>query len=500
MIAFQLPLLAVSGNQAMFEAPPTSGSQATSPVTRGFFWLNLPSVAQIFLGGLKSRGGPCCDLQSKLYDILPFLYQMLSILLFGLLDAIPTPPPIMGMIKRIDRIGDAYSNDFKAAYLKAFDVPVVDTVSKALSPESSFILDLSCPGFSKANCDKARIGLLDAGRRIAQNLIITKPIKIKATFNSFCKGQPLDTCDQANVLGAARAASSFVVEQGGKNVMLSQGLIKQLKTNIQAPFSDADIIANFNADYDWFFRDGSQNTISPTQSDFVYVSCHEITHGLGFGSGFLSYGDVFQGAAQPGYLAPLFLGASEDPDFNGKSLVKSLEPSDIYDTFLESKTTNFNTIISDISSFEKDGVPAAEFLQDFEESGTPFAAAKSAYAQATSGTLNFKAKDGTIVDLFAPRKFQQGSSISHVSPDNSETSDFLMIPALAPGITIEQAMAKAQTKSLYGKKTLAVMKSIGWPTIDSPIAANVRLSTKFGSSFYQKPVLYIVLMVLSLAL
>ena len=402
--------------------------------------------------------------------------------------------PVESLITRIDRVGDAFSNTFTASNMKPLAKQIkISKAASVLSPEDAFKIDISCPGVSQANCDKAKVGLMDAGRLIAQNLVITKPIKVNATFNSFCQGNP--PCDQSNVLGSARAASSFVVNQNGKNVMVSQGLLKQLKTNVQAPYSDVDIIANFNADYDWYFQGIQGTPIKATQSDFVYVSSHEITHGLGFGSGFLSYGDVFEGAAQPGYLAPIFLGAADDPNFNSNTLVKSLEPSDIFDTFLLTKTTDFNKIIRDISGFKKPDLKASEFLRQFESSGQPFNAAKQAYIQATSGNLMFKASDGTLVDLYSPNRYQQGSSISHVGTDNAYTTDFLMIPALAPGVTLAEAMKRSGALTLYGKKTLAIMKSIGWPTVDNPDPSSVRLSTTFGAGSHEKPLRYLLLVV-----
>lgn len=69
-------------------------------------------------------------------------------------------------------------------------------------------------------------------------------------------------------------------------------------------------MAEFNADANWYFRqDGS--SITAQQTDLEYVAAHELTHGLGFGSGLLQYRAVFGNFVQDGYLAPLPINATQ---------------------------------------------------------------------------------------------------------------------------------------------------------------------------------------------
>jgi hypothetical protein len=84
--------------------------------------------------------------------------------------------------------------------------------------------------------------------------------------------------------------------------------------------------------------------------------------------------------------------------------------------------------------------------------------------------LTFKTTNGIDIALFSPPQFSQGSSISHVVMAEATGPDFLMIPALSPGITIDEIMKSVDSKLFLGPQIKAIMESIGWPTVDNPQA------------------------------
>ena len=110
-------------------------------------------------------------------------------------------------------------------------------------------------------------------------------------------------------MGGARAASEFVVKDGDTQYLYPQALVKQSITDVEPPFSDVDIIAEFSSDADWYFKQDN-GTINSTQYDFEFVAAHEFTHGLGFGSAFIEYRAVFGQFVQSGYVAPLPINAT----------------------------------------------------------------------------------------------------------------------------------------------------------------------------------------------
>ena len=167
--------------------------------------------------------------------------------------------------------------------------------------------------------------------------------------------------------------------------------------------------------------------------------------------------------------------------------MSGLEPVNIYDTFITGRDWKFKELARIIEKYGKQNIAAAEFLKKFEISGEPFAAAQKVYLDATrgDGNLFFNALDGTKIALYSPSTYEQGSSISHIAESPTVTENFLMIPRLSSGISIQRAMEITGSNTIYGKDLQRIMESIGWPTPKEPILKYLELSLNFDGTIRQ---------------
>lgn len=400
---------------------------------------------------------------------------------------------------RYDRKNGPFSNEFEKKLLSPEPISISDalvTEKKALAPEEAFQINFKCaPEVSPALCDKVNRSLKSAGSRLAKILLITNPIVVNCDFGPFCEPSATSVCNLANVLGGAQSGSTFAVETGGLRYNYPQALLKQLNTDMNLPFSETDIVASFNSDQKFYFKeDGGK--IQSNQVDFEFVAIHELTHGLGFGSGLLEYSSVFNGA-KPGYLAPIISGA-DDPSATTQTIFTEMQPLDIFDFFISGNGKNFKDFAKDIASFPRQNSNLFNFLNAYENSGIPFLASQKAYETATSGSLVFKTVSGLTINLFSSGRFSQGSSISHLSGNNSASLDFLMVPALGPGAALDDIIKSVGGKGVYGPQILAIMESIGWPTVNSPEVASVRMSTIGSASTSSAALAFILIFLINL--
>jgi hypothetical protein len=409
---------------------------------------------------------------------------MLSLLLAAIVQGYSTPT----LLPRIDR-SSALSNDFTIEYFE----PKYQQPSKLQesSDKPAFLFEFSCDGASigQDRCELAKTGFENAGKRIASALDIKETIIVQALFHSFCSSQRNANCrDANNTLGRASGAAYFPASRiGSKDVYFySQSLVKQLKKNSDVHYAKADIFAEFNSDFNFWFQ-GSGVPIKQNDTDFEFVVLHELTHGLGFESAWVQYSGYYTMLTRnAGYLAPLpFAQGSSDQS----AIVSTFSPLSIFDSFLRS-TTDFATLGREILKYRPKDIRLPDFISGFESS-PQFANARLAMTGATGGTdaLRFQPVNGQSISLHSPSRFQQGTSISHVDSRLATTPDFLMIPAITPlvGQRLDQIMASVNASSIYGPGTMAIMSAIGWPTKQSPEPIAITIASDYISSKSSAP-------------
>ena len=151
---------------------------------------------------------------------------------------------IPGSVFRIDRSGTFEA--FKSGQFLKSELNLHPVSKAPLSTADSFVINLECEvGTTKSTCDNVKNTLASAARKIAANLVIYKPIIIKAQYRDFCANTSVETCPLRDVLGGARYSSAFVIKKDGAYYTCNQAVIKQMNTNVNPPFSDVDIGTKF---------------------------------------------------------------------------------------------------------------------------------------------------------------------------------------------------------------------------------------------------------------
>jgi hypothetical protein len=186
-------------------------------------------------------------------------------------------------VRRVDR-KSVFEHVFTQVDTEAFLFPtdqaqfLVENGVNALAAEDAFQMNLSCDfQIPKIQCDKVKNALQRAGARIASVFQIQTPIVVSCEYTPFCENTP--NCDLANVLGGAQYASAFEVENNnGGTSMYPQALVKNLKVGKQLQYGKVDIIAQFNSEHNFYFREDGI-PITDLQVDFEYVATHELIHG-----------------------------------------------------------------------------------------------------------------------------------------------------------------------------------------------------------------------------
>ncbi|KAJ3315038.1 hypothetical protein HDV04_004838 [Boothiomyces sp. JEL0838] len=404
---------------------------------------------------------------------------MLSLIFTALVASTPTGPSIT----RIDKSG-AYSND--VTYTTFYDRRITQKVEKDSQP--SFQFRFSCDGVDATKCQYVQNSFISAGNRIAQQLKLKSNILVQVQFHSFCQAMNQGSnCDEVNnIIGRATPAAYFPGRTSGSDwYYYPQALVKQMNLNQNLNFAAVDIFAEFNSDFDFYFKDQGI-PIKTNQSDFEFVICHEMTHGLGFESNLAQYSSYYDGngfhvTSNNDYIAPL-------PFAQGNSLssatASSLAPLSIWDSFVQSANASFADLGRKITSFKQNNVPLSQFITNFETSGDPYNAARQIMQVISSGPneIFFQTSNKQSVQLFSISGYRQGSTLVHVNESMSSTADFLMIPVMRPllGQALDSIIAKANSKGIYGPGILGVMSTIGYPTTDSPQVGNLEIATNFG--------------------
>jgi hypothetical protein len=405
--------------------------------------------------------------------------MILQILLLDTILGLSTPH----MISRIDR-KSAYSNDFT---VHNFEEKPARILRKQSTNQPAFLFQFSCnvQSVGQERCQLAKTGFENAGQRIAQALNIKQTVVVQAIFHSFCQSQRNSNCrDANNTLGRASSAAYFPATKSGSAdvYFYPQSLVKQLKKSSDLTYASADIFAEFNSDFPFYFT-GSRTAIRPNDTDFEFVVAHELTHGLGVDSGWVQYSGFYNLlTTNAGYLAPLpFAQGNSDQS----SIVSTFSPLTIYDSFLRSRSENFADLGRNVLRFRPNQLRLPNFISAFESS-PQMQSARQAMSGASGGqdSLRFQAPSGQAISLHSPSRFQQGTSVTHVDSRLSNTLDFLMIPAITPllGQRLDQIMQRLNATSIYGPGTMAMMSSIGWPTRENPEPIAINIISDYGAS------------------
>jgi hypothetical protein len=193
-------------------------------------------------------------------------------------------------------------------------------------------------------------------------------------------------------------------------------------------------------------------------------------HGLGLISGLYPIGTLDPLSPDTGYLAQI-------PDIDGENNVRGWNLPFVYDSFIVDNTfAPITDYMAAVASFDPSGSSLTDFFALFKTSGVPFEMAQYLYKLANQNpkSLYFNSnikEQFTPLQLYTSIPYTQASSISHLDLDTYKTTpNFIMIPEINPGITLDGFMKQNvgpndKMYGVFGPGIMAMITNIGYSTV-----------------------------------
>ena len=317
-----------------------------------------------------------------------------------------------------------------------------------------FVFDMTCPSsMAIAQCQQANATLLLAGQQISNVLVLTKPVIVNVTMQSFCSTASICSTgnDILSLAAAAPARTVALIDDDNVSRLYPQAVVKQFSANLSyvPVFGQYDINLNVNSEASFFYA--NTGTIKSTQTDFQYVILHELMHGLGFTSAYEDYFDPVKPTTVTPNVLLTIRGTSGTIDFSG-----FVEYA--FDRFIRLANGVMATgVVKQLNSIMADASRDTAFSSP-DALGTFFLQQPQLVSLSKSLTANFttansaslvSAKDGNataVVLETALSPFSAGSSVSHVSNSlYAGTGDFLMRYSTQRGASFQQYITAAKS-------------------------------------------------------
>ena len=230
--------------------------------------------------------------------------------------------------------------------------------------------------------------------------------------------------------------------------MIPQSLAFQQETPPQSRFgTGADISVTFNTNYKNLNMIPNLNSIPQNQVDFEFFAAHEIIHGLGIGqSVYYFYRKGIPRLTTKG-LKPLYR------NYQGSAAISK------FSSFIHHESESFQDIVNDFVVLNNRQLSTFWKLM---------LKAEKLYKFATSDNVYALLPDSTKIKLYTNQTYLPSSSLNHLSMDYFNSSDFLMVPRLGWGQTLNSKMKKFNSTSLFGPNTRKLLEAIGWATKENP--------------------------------
>jgi hypothetical protein len=354
---------------------------------------------------------------------------------------------------------------------RLFEVPASSPTPKSnmarltLAGQGVFQVSYNCR-VSTELCNNFKTVVNRALQKITSFIFLNANIKVSMTFRSFCQGK--SSCAEKNVLGQASTSALFPAKTtpNATNAYLyAQALVKQLNYDLEVEFAEFDIIADFNADFDYFY-----DLTLPRQSgqtDMEAIVLHEILHGMGYYSDWTSWSESYNIEGANDFLTPYLI-------YKDETTVIGFTYLGIFDSLMYEAANNtpLQAYADAIYGFKGFGQDLNGVLASFYKSGSPIEAARSMFRIATSLdgiVMKFQNTSASSLYVATPTNYSGGSSLSHNSQRRYQgTSEFLMTPTAYDvslnSLRIVMAVHRDAGRVMYGPfgaRTLQVMTDIG---------------------------------------
>lgn len=270
------------------------------------------------------------------------------------------------------------------------------------SKEATAVFEVTYTGFS----EEAKAAFQEAVNIWASILSSPVPITIDARWEEMDQG----------ILGGSSSPELFRNFDNApfKDTWYKPAIANRL-TGYDLNPDGYDMIIRYNSTANWYLgTDGNPGT----QTDFVSVVLHEIGHGLGFSAG--AWKDGMNGGI--GYV-----------DENGENQSPVAFDHYMYNGDGEQ--------IIDTNIFKN---PSTDLLNEFQSQDIYFVS-----------PLAMEANGGDSVELYAPRTWNQGSSISHLAESFNNTENALMTYSIGTGEALHDP----------GPITMGMFADLGWISV-----------------------------------
>ena len=248
------------------------------------------------------------------------------------------------------------------------------------------------------------------------------PIRIDATFTDLGGYE-----DERIILGAARSASWKSLRS--LNLSFVDALADK-RAGRDLTDGKPDIITRFNSheDVSWYF--GTDGNTPADKMDFVSAVLHEIGHGLGFSS-----------FARQENFSTFSIGIFSPSAERGELRSGSPELPQIYDFFVVNGSETTLTSFSD---------PSTDLLEQFTSNNLFW-----------NGGKGIEANSGVRPQLYAPSKWYQGSSYTHLDEVTFPAGDLNSL--MTPGFDRQETIHNP------GPITLGMFEDMGWTINKAPV-------------------------------
>lgn len=374
--------------------------------------------------------------------------------------------------------------------------PLADQLSGSLVPlENALNVTFNCRNLEDGLCEKAKGVFLAAGKILASVIRLKEPLRVNGTFIKFCDINRQCVNGRSLALGGGAPGRTFIVyDDDGMPREYPQALLKQMQSDSHLEYGPFDIVATFNAEFDWWFEGDAP--IRPEQYDFLFVVVHELIHGLGMVSTWNDYvtektpkgltpNPVLPAAWYRGQPAPFkFLGFLENA-FDRYLVVtkpQMQKMTDINKLLNQLAFEANNTLSSAKDTFQ----PKTRMFSKIDDLRTAFydsptfELARDVLDNATKGGIGFlplnARSNNDIIPLESSLSpFQVGSSIMHVdSRKYGRTPDFLMQWQTQPGRTLQTwVQDNGNFKGgPIGPTLMTILETLGFSINENPVPIN----------------------------
>ncbi|KAG9303160.1 hypothetical protein G9A89_001776 [Geosiphon pyriformis] len=343
------------------------------------------------------------------------------------------------------------------------------------STTKMFQINFNCGIKDKKLCQKAENSFEVAGNYITSVLTLQVPIKVNATFYSFCEDDP-ESCKPGmrSLIGGAYPSNLMPMrdQRDGRTRFYPQSLVKQFNFTRHREYTEFDIEAIFNSNFEFWFPTDNTTTIKTGQIDFSFVVLHELVHGLGFYSVWRDH--INEEKSQWEALTPKLC---PDTEISCENITFVESVFDQYIEIIPENNQRLSSYVPLLNKFSKEKAGSLEPLDFYPKfkASIQYKIAKDLFKYAVQNkSLAFRPDiystqvSSHIILETSLTPYQPTSSVLHVDKTTYEkTLDFLMIFELSPGKTLSNLIVENGGGPI-GPNLKAVLEMLGYTTKEQP--------------------------------